>query len=379
MLHALIEAFSKDPDLKSITAGLSAGMKEQLVSGLSGSARQVMLSALFEEIKRPMLVVTHNMFSAQKIAEDLQEALSPDRVLLYPANELVAAESAVSSPETLAQRIDVLMKCAQGFSGIVVAPFSGVRRFLPAPEVMAKAQIVIQDGGTLDAQAFLAQMIEMGYERVERVEGKGEMSVRGGIIDFYPMTSLLAYRVELFDDEIDSIRTFDPSDQRSIDKVKEVTITPCKEIIADHQRLEQAAAATAQLLEEQLGKMTDRQAKLRLTEEMKREMELLREHVYFQKSINISLCSIRSARRCMTIYTRTPSSFSTSRRVFLKQPNSWSVTNPSGTCICCRTERRCRSCICPLTATRSCTSVRSRRYSCRFSCVRFRIPSLRTS
>ncbi|RED29762.1 transcription-repair coupling factor [Paenibacillus sp. VMFN-D1] len=281
MLHALIEAFSKDPDLKSITAGLSAGMKEQLVSGLSGSARQVMLSALFEEIKRPMLVVTHNMFSAQKIAEDLQEALSPDRVLLYPANELVAAESAVSSPETLAQRIDVLMKCAQGFSGIVVAPFSGVRRFLPAPEVMAKAQIVIQDGGTLDAQAFLAQMIEMGYERVERVEGKGEMSVRGGIIDFYPMTSLLAYRVELFDDEIDSIRTFDPSDQRSIDKVKEVTITPCKEIIADHQRLEQAAAATAQLLEEQLGKMTDRQAKLRLSEEMKREMELLREHVYF--------------------------------------------------------------------------------------------------
>ncbi|MEC0373129.1 transcription-repair coupling factor [Paenibacillus chibensis] len=281
MLQALIEAFSKDPDLQSVMAGVKAGMKEQLVSGLSGSARQIMLAALFEEVKRPMLIVTHNMFSAQKIAEDLQEALTPEQVLLYPANELVAAESAVSSPETLAQRIDVLMKCAQGFSGVVVAPFSGVRRFLPAPEVMRSARIRIEDGGTLSVDEFMARMIEMGYERVERVEGKGEMSLRGGIIDFYPMTSQLAFRVELFDDEVDSIRTFDPADQRSIDKVKEVNITPCKEIIADQHRLVQAAEAAGHLLEEQLGKMTDRQAKLRLTEEMNREMELLREQVYF--------------------------------------------------------------------------------------------------
>ncbi|MEC0243763.1 transcription-repair coupling factor [Paenibacillus dokdonensis] len=281
MLQALIEAFSKDPDLQSVMAGVKAGMKEQLVSGLSGSARQMMLAALFEEVQRPMLIVTHNMFSAQKIAEDLQEALTPDRVLLYPANELVAAESAVSSPETLAQRIDVLMRCAQGFSGIVVAPFSGVRRFLPTPEIMGGARIRIEDGGTLSVDGFMSQMIEMGYERVERVEGKGEMSLRGGIIDFYPMTSSLAYRVELFDEEVDSIRTFDPADQRSIDKVKEVTITPCKEIIADQHRLVQAAEAAGHLLEEQLGKMADRQAKLRLTEEMNREMELLREHVYF--------------------------------------------------------------------------------------------------
>ncbi|MGF7049700.1 transcription-repair coupling factor (superfamily II helicase) [Paenibacillus sp. DS2015] len=281
MLQALIEAFSKDPDLKSIASGISVGMKEQLISGLSGSARQIMMAALYEEVKRPMLIVTHNMFSAQKMAEDLQEALSPEQVLLYSANELVAAESAISSPETLAQRIDVLTKCAQGFRGIVVAPFSGVRRLLPAPEVMANAQIIIQYGGTLQLDSFLMRMVEMGYERVERVEGKGEMSIRGGIIDFYPMTSLLAYRVELFDEEVDSIRTFDPIDQRSIDKVNKVVITPCKEVIADHRRLEHAADAVGVLLEQQLDKMTDRQAKLRLKEEMQREVELLREHVYF--------------------------------------------------------------------------------------------------
>ncbi|MEK3783381.1 transcription-repair coupling factor [Paenibacillus sp. FSL R5-0810] len=281
MLQALIDVFSKDSDFKSIAAGVGTGMREQLISGLSGSSRQILMAALHQDQQRPLLVVTHNMFSAQKIADDLQEALSPDQVLLYPANELVAAESAVSSPETLAQRIDVLVRCARGFRGIVVAPFSGVRRLLPAPEVMADARITLQDGGTLELDAFLNRMIEMGYERVERVESRGEMSVRGGIIDFYPMTAAMAYRVELFDEDIDSIRTFDPADQRSIDMVREVVITPCKEIIADSERLNRTAETVTRMLEAQLERMTDRQAKLRLREEIHREVELLRERIYF--------------------------------------------------------------------------------------------------
>ncbi len=281
LLQGLIEAFSKDPDFQSVTRGVAAGMKEQLISGLSGSARQIMLAALHEETERPLLIVTHNMFSAQKMAEDLQEALSPDRVLLYPANELVAAEAAVSSPETLAQRIDVLTKCAQGFRGVVVVPYSGVRRLLPSPHVMAEAQLTVSQDGTLSLDDFLMSMIMMGYERVERVENRGELSVRGGIVDFYPMTSSLAYRVELFDDEIDSIRTFDPADQRSIDKVRSVKITPAKEIIADQSRQDSAASEAAAMLERQLEKMTDRQAKLRLREEMGRELEMLRQGTYF--------------------------------------------------------------------------------------------------
>ncbi|WP_310551930.1 transcription-repair coupling factor [Paenibacillus glufosinatiresistens] len=283
MLQGLIEAFSKDSDFQSVTRGVAAGMKEQLVSGLSGSARQIMLAALHEETGRPLLVVTHNMFSAQKMADDLQEILSPDRVLLYPANELVAAEAAVSGPETLAQRIEVLNRCARGFRGIVVAPYSGVRRLLPAPQVFEQARLTIDQEGTLNLEEFLRSMIGMGYERVERVENRGEMSLRGGIIDFYPMTSELAYRVELFDDEIDSIRTFDPADQRSIDKVRSIVIEPVQEIIASRERLAEAADRASVLLEKQLEKTADRQAKQRLREEIGREMEFLREGTHFQE------------------------------------------------------------------------------------------------
>lgn len=281
MLQALIQAFSRDTDFTSMVAGVGAGMKEQLISGLSGSSRQVALAALHQETNRPLMVVTHNMFSAQKIYEDLQEALSADQVLLYPANELVAAEAAVSSPEMLAQRIEVLLQCSQGFRGVVVVPYSGVRRFIPTREAISEASMSIELGGTLQLEDFLARMIELGYERVERVESRGEMSIRGGIIDFYPLTTALAYRVELFDDEVDSIRTFDPADQRSVDQIKQVTVTPCKELIASRDRLERAAQAVGERLEQQLEKMSDRQAKNKLSEEISREIELMREHVYF--------------------------------------------------------------------------------------------------
>jgi transcription-repair coupling factor (superfamily II helicase) len=228
-----------------------------------------------------MLVVTHNMFSAQKIAEDLQECLSPENVLLYPANELVAAEAAISSPETLAQRMDVLIKLSKGFRGIVVVPFSGVRRYLPISSVMAEAQIEVNVGDSLPIDSFLRQMTALGYTRTDRVELRGEMSVRGGIVDFYPLTASQAYRIEWFGDDVDSIRAFDPADQRSSDRLDRYVVPPCQELLADGRRMEIAANHVQKLLDKQLDKMTDRTAKDRLRTELGGEIEKLREHVYF--------------------------------------------------------------------------------------------------
>ncbi|MCY9517294.1 transcription-repair coupling factor [Paenibacillus apiarius] len=283
MLNALMQALSEERDIESIAAGIRAGMKEQLVSGMSGSARQVMMAALHKQLERPVLVVTHNMFSAQKVAEDLQECLSSDEVLLYPANELVAAEAAISSPEVNAQRIEVLTRSAQGFRGIVVTPYAGLRRFLPAREVMAQATVSLTIGDVLPLEKFLDQMVSLGYERTERVETKGEMSVRGGIVDIYPLTSPFPYRIEWFDDEVDSIRSFDPHDQRSMEKLKQLTITPSQDLIADKTRFGQAAEAASSRLEDQLSKMADRQVKDKLEQEIGYEIERLRGSVYFKE------------------------------------------------------------------------------------------------
>lgn len=280
-MQSLIRAFSEDREFASIVAGIESGMREQLVSGLAGSARQVFIAALVEKLGRPVFVVTHNMFSAQKMTEDLLECLPEEQVLLYPANELMVTEAAVASPETLAARIDALTKLAAGFRGAIVVPYAGVRKLVPPSSVFRDAQLTVSVGDTVELEALLQRMVELGYERVERVESKGEMSVRGGILDFYPLTSDMPYRVELFDVEVDSIRSFDVVDQRSIDKLATVVITPCKELIAERKRFQNAAQHAFDLLQEQLAKMTDRQVRERLKEEIGHEIERLREHQFF--------------------------------------------------------------------------------------------------
>ncbi len=257
-------------------------MREQLISGLTGSSRQVMLASLYEELRQPLFVVTHNMFAAQKMFEDLVELLPPGQALLFPAQELLAAEAAIASPEMLAQRIDALSRLASGFRGIVVVPYAGMRRLLPQREAIESARLTVQVGQTLELEAWMARLVEFGYERVDRVETKGEMSVRGGIIDLFPLTSPHPYRIELFDVEVDSIRSFDVTDQRSIDKVEELVITPCHEIVADRNRLQSAAQHAYELLQEQLGKVTDRAVKDRLLEHVGHEVELLRQGQHFQ-------------------------------------------------------------------------------------------------
>ncbi|MBD8500680.1 transcription-repair coupling factor [Paenibacillus arenosi] len=283
MLNALMQALSTESDMNSIVSGVRAGMKEQLVSGLSGSARQVMMASLAEQLDRPVLVVTHNMFSAQKVTEDLQECLSPDQVLLYPANELVAAEAAISSPEVIAQRIEAMTRLAKGFRGIVVTPYAGLRRYLPDKEVMAKAEVTIAVDQEQPLESLLSFLVSVGYERTERVESKGEMSVRGGILDIYPYTSELPYRLEWFDDTVESIRSFDPTDQRSLEKLDRLLITPSKELIGERGQFEQAADRAAQLLDEQLAKMSDRHVKDRLRQEIHHEIDQLREGMYFNE------------------------------------------------------------------------------------------------
>lgn len=280
-MQALIHAFSQDPDFRSIATGLAGGLREQIISGLSGSSRQVMIAALAEESKRPVVVITHNMFAAQKITEDLIECLSPDQVILFPAQELMVAEMVAQSPEMLARRIDALTRLAAGFRGILVVPYAGLRKLLPPRQVFADALIRIRTGDTVQLEELLRKMSSMGYERTDKVENKGEMSVRGGILDFFPMTAPNPYRIELFDDEVDSIRTFDTAEQRSIEKLGEVEIRPCKEILADGKRFQSAAQHAYELLQDQLSKMSDRGAKAKLQEEIMQEIEMLRQEQYF--------------------------------------------------------------------------------------------------
>ncbi|TLS48603.1 transcription-repair coupling factor [Paenibacillus antri] len=289
-MRRLLEALATDPDLITVTDGIRSGLKEQLVSGLTGSARSVFVAALHSQLQRPIVVMTHNMFSAQKLIEDLEECLPRGELLAYPANESIATEAAVSSPELVSQRIDALSRLANGFRGVLVVPYAGVRRLVAPKETFQGAAVTASVGETLAIDALLGRLAELGYERVERVEGRGEMSVRGGIVDVYPLKPIegsggeagdLAVRIEWFDDEIDSIRLFDPVDQRSKERLERVTLLPSRELFAEPRRFENAARTAAELLDRQLERTTDRTAKEKLREEIGGDLVKLREGAYF--------------------------------------------------------------------------------------------------
>lgn len=276
-MQVIINPLREDSNFGTIAAGLSRGLHEQLIAGLAGSSRQVLMAALYQESKRPLCIVTHNMYQAQKVYEDLTELVANDQLLLFPANELIGSELAIASPEMLAQRIQVYNRLAQGFTGILVIPFAGLRRYIVPAEAWRSAQIQLQVGEQLDLDDFLNRLIEFGYERVDLVERKGEVSVRGGIIDLYPIDSEWPLRIELFDVEIDSIRTFDMATQRSNETVSSYTIGPAKEMIVTQETLKEAAVRLEKKLGETIAKVKDTVTKERLMKKIGGDIELMQE------------------------------------------------------------------------------------------------------
>ncbi|MGN9863294.1 transcription-repair coupling factor [Bacillus swezeyi] len=243
---------TKSDDFKSIVNGLNEGLKEQLLAGLSGSARSLFTAALSKEIKRPLFLITHNLYQAQKITDDLTGLINDQPVLLYPVNELISSEIAVASPELRSQRLDVLNRLSSGEAPIVVAPAAAVRRMLSPAEVWKESQIQIETGREIDPEKLIQTLVQIGYERTDMVAAPGEFSIRGGIIDVYSLTEDNPIRIELFDTEIDSIRIFNTDDQRSLETRDKVEIGPAKELIVreeDRQRaLEQMEKGLANSL-----------------------------------------------------------------------------------------------------------------------------------
>jgi transcription-repair coupling factor (superfamily II helicase) len=275
-LLGLKEIFMNNEELTTIMNGLDGRLKEQLVAGLSGSARTVLMSSIYSTLQKPQLVVTHNLYQAQKLYDDLIELIPENEVFLYPVNELIASEVGIASPELKSQRIDVLNYWSQHNRGVIIVPIAGLRRLLPTKEKWKNAQQVIQVGDDLSIDDLTYQLVKLGYERGTMVSTPGEFSVRGGIIDIYPLTEELPVRIELFDTEVDSIRTFEIDNQRSKDKLDSFNFGPATEMLFDDKELKQGVEKLESGLAQSLKKLKDDKVKKQLAEKISHEMETLR-------------------------------------------------------------------------------------------------------
>ncbi|OIJ17684.1 transcription-repair coupling factor [Anaerobacillus alkalilacustris] len=282
-MFGLKKFFLQDDDVRAVLDGIEAQLTEQMISGLTGSARTLLLASIFEQSKRPQLIVTNNLFQAQKLYDDLVSLVGEELVYLYPVNELISSEIAVASPEMRGQRIEVLnFLSKQQSTGIVIAPISGLRRLLPPKDIWKQSQIVFKVGDEINVEQTLKRLVQAGFQRSDMVSSPGQFSLRGGIIDIYPLTEEMPLRIELFDTEVDSIRFFDVDSQRSQKQLKHINIGPAQEVILEEKNYELGAKRLKEGLSTTLTKVKNAKVKEALVDQINYEVELLNRKSSFE-------------------------------------------------------------------------------------------------
>ena len=199
-------------------SGCMESQKSHLMYGLSGIAPYRLILA--EDERR-----------AREIYEDYR--FYDRKVYSYPAKDLLFFQADIHGNLLIRQRMKVIKALLEEKELTVVTSIDGCMDFLESLEKIKEQLIHYESDSTVDTEQLKNQLVALGYERVGQVEMPGQFSVRGGIVDIYCLTEENPWRIELWGDEIDSIRSFDPESQRSLENLEEITIYPAVEHIGD--------------------------------------------------------------------------------------------------------------------------------------------------
>ncbi len=203
------------------------------LSGLKGAARAFFLARCLTHTPQPTLCLLPSAQEAEAFADDLRlflggEGEAAARVCLYPPWDVPAFEGLSPSSEVLAAQIEGLYALLATTAPVLVTSVEALlQRVMPQEELIA-ATLQLSPGQELPLSALLDHLVQWGYRRVPLVEEKGEVSVRGGIVDLFPPLTDQPLRIEFLGDTIESMRGFDPSSQRSVEQVNDLTLLPMR-------------------------------------------------------------------------------------------------------------------------------------------------------
>jgi transcription-repair coupling factor (superfamily II helicase) len=199
---------------------------------LAGSADALALAQLAGG-GRMLAVVTANPLDAQRLQEEIAWFAPQLRVHLLPDWETLPYDLLSPHHDLVSERLATLYEISRGACDIALIPATTALTRLPPAEYLAAHTFFLKQGARLDVDALRAQLTLAGYQHVTQVVSPGEYSVRGGLIDLFPMGSALPFRIELFDDEIETLRSFDVDTQRTVYPVAEVRLLPAREFPLD--------------------------------------------------------------------------------------------------------------------------------------------------
>ena len=226
-LHALAPALRDEPGLVGVL-GRSAA-----VLAVPEAARAVTIAGLVELSRRqPMIVATPTGSDAERIASDLTAFLPREAVEHFPAWETLPFERVSPSTETMGIRLRTLWRLRTGDESlrVIVAPARALVQRL-GPQVEAIDPVVVTKGLQVDLDDLVRRLVSMGYRREYQVEHRGELAVRGSIIDVFPSTADVPVRIDLWGDEVDRLVEFSVADQRTTDDVDRLEVFPARELL----------------------------------------------------------------------------------------------------------------------------------------------------
>ena len=227
----------------------AAGGGEAIAVRASPMLRPLLLATLVEDERglgeRPVLLVAPDDRSARDLAADLRAYLTPRRVRFYPSRGTGYASHVSPPPHLVGLRIDALEALGCEADALVVASATALAEAVPDAS-LRPAGFAIELGEEIELGAVAEDLVAAGYERVEQVEERGQFAVRGGILDAFPATEERAVRIELFGDEVESMRWFSTFTQRSLGEAQRVELAPAAEMDAEHRELAELAAMAAE-------------------------------------------------------------------------------------------------------------------------------------
>lgn len=209
------------------------------ISGVSESRSAYVISQIAKE-EGQSLIITATGNRAHRLASDLS-FFTDKEVLVLPAEDQIFLRYAAKNHDQLIERLKILKALRTNADCIVVAPVSAAIKKISPHKNFEKLSLHLERGSEIDPEAVKETLVKMGYERMDIVNGKGEFSFRGGIIDIFTPDGDNPYRIELFDREIDDIRSFDIETQRSVEPLKFVEVFPAEQMLADKGMFEDAS------------------------------------------------------------------------------------------------------------------------------------------
>ena len=271
-------------EYKHLVGALGENIKTVEVHGISDVQKSILTVLLSKHFAKSVLLITHNDILARKIYEDISN-FDPSAAVLLPSWEMIFHKIDARSNEIAIKRLKALNSIITKKRVILCASVEALLNRLPEPNIFREKYLKIRVGDKMPVEEFLAYFSQAGYERVDMIEGCGQFSVRGGIIDFYGPINDNPVRIELFDDEIDSIRYFDLETQRSITKLDMVELFPMREMLLKPEDFERGSKELEKALNERLsfyGSSSKKSLSQNLKEKISEDIEKIKQKTYFQ-------------------------------------------------------------------------------------------------